>query len=470
MKRIVCIFLTALMLLTMLSVSVSAEEQAKKSYKVNWSELDYTAYGYDVIKTDFETYYRVTATDSLLSFASISSTKLRSYVVNERLKINNNTKYEYVFQVKNNYHHGFCGAVFAFANGLPYFVYGGFNNSSDSGHSGQCKIDIKKGLHSHDTRDCNTGFNATYITLATDSDEYVTLKVVYDGFKATLYGIADSASGAYVKIGNTITLPSDAEVAVGAYNRSNDSSTNLERTVSIKNATLYAMNDEAVKHFTPFTDAGEALIEYVEQIEAQYPRDDYEKESYSELVIALNDAKLLIEGGSITANQAESARNAIDDAILLLIPIAPDFTELDDIVAKAEELSADDYDEEAYASLMESVEEAYALSEAFDATQSQIDALTAVIRKKYAQLVGEDIGDGEENEDNGENGDSVTEPDNSDNAAGDDSSDSTTTESGSASEQATEKGGCRSVVVGSSLLSICALAGVSALVLKKKED
>ena len=65
MKKIICLTLTAVMILAMLSITAMAAEEHIVSYKVNWSELSYDAYGYDQPKDDMDTYYSVTKDENL---------------------------------------------------------------------------------------------------------------------------------------------------------------------------------------------------------------------------------------------------------------------------------------------------------------------------------------------------------------------------------------------------------------------
>ena len=459
MKKIICLTLTAVMILAMLSITAMAAEEPIVSYKVNWSELSYEAYGYDQLKYDMDTYYSVTKNENLLSFDAITGSKLRAYVATERFEISNDTKYEYVFQTKNNNDYGYSGAVFAFANGLPYFVYGGFNNKSDSAHSGQSCIDIRKGLHKHSTNDCETGFEKTYLTLALDSDGYVTLKVVYDGYQVTLYGLTDSANNEYEAIGNTITLPSDAKVAMGAFNRETDTSSGLERTASVRNATVYGMNNAAVQNMPSVVDAGTAFVAYVEQIEKAYLEIDYESESYADLLSALDYAKIIIEEGIFDEFDIAEARASIEEAIEMLELMEPDFSNIDE------------WDADAYEMLMSAVDEANALLDKTEIKQSEIDAAVTLIFERYKEIVPDavldtELPDDDKNEEDGENvGD-----ENANDVVGDATGNTVGDETQTGSSSAEDSGkGCKSALASSSALALLALVGTAVVVSKEKQ-
>lgn len=476
MKKIICLTLTAVMILAMLSITAMAAEEPIVSYKVNWSELSYEAYGYDQLKYDMDTYYSVTKDENLLSFDAITGSKLRAYVATERFEISNDTKYEYVFQTKNNNDYGYSGAVFAFANGLPYFVYGGFNNKSDSAHSGQSCIDIRKGLHKHSTNDCETGFEKSYLTLALDSDGYVTLKVVYDGYQVTLYGLTDSANNEYEAIGNTITLPSDAKVAMGAFNRETDTSSGLERTASVRNAIVYGMNNAAVQNMPSVVDDNTEFILYVESVEKEYLESDYESESYADFLSALDRAKALIEEENFDELEIAEARASIEEAIDMLELMEPDFSEIDEWIAKAYELDEAECDADAYEMLMSAVDEANLLLDKVEIKQSELDAAVALIFERYKEIVPDavldtELPDDDKDEEDGENvGDENVGDENANDVVGDATGNTVgdETQTGSSSAEASGKG-CKSALASSSALALLALVGTAVVVSKEKQ-
>ena len=309
MKKIICLALTVVMVFAMLSITASAADTAKVTYKVNWSTLYYEGCTFET-KYDIEDYFNITKEENLLSFSSKGDGKIRAYVALERFAVSADTKYEYVFQAKNNVDGGYSGAVFAYAEGLPYFVYGGFNNTVD----GKSEIDIRRGTHQEANATTDTNFTKTSVILDR-SEGYATFKVVYNGYSVTLYALVNSN---YTQVGNTITLPSNAYVAIGGYNRESDS--NMERTVSIRNAVVYGMNDAAAQNMSSVVDPADALLAYIAEVEGEYNRDDYTTESYVGLLDAITAAKELVEGGSYDEYDIDDAIAVIEEAVYMLVP------------------------------------------------------------------------------------------------------------------------------------------------------
>lgn len=429
MKKIICLALTVVMVFAMLSITASAADTAKVTYKVNWSTLYYEGYTFEK-KDDVETLLDVTKTENMLSFSDSdkNNDKFRAYVALERFAISADTEYEYVFQVKNNYDNGYSGAVFAFADGLPYFIYGGFNNKSNAANPGKSGINMKKATHENSDR-CNVaGFTETFITLDLDADGFETFKVVYKGFNVTLYGLV---SGSYTQIGNSITLPSNAYVAMGGYNRETKDDGSLERTVSIRNAVIYPMNSAAIQNMSSVLGASVVeLILDIEKKENEYKKEDYEEESYTELLNAITSAKALIEGGSYDEVDIEDAMLAIEDAVVMLIP-----------KADSDEGSDDE-----------------------NAGENAGDNAGENNGENAGDNAGENAGDNS-GENNGENAGNETEAPAETDPVG------TETNAPAGTDQViAPQGGCGSAILASSALTVVALIGTAAVVSKKKED
>ena len=457
MKKIISLALALIFVFTMLTVSASAADEAKLTYKVKWSSLSYSTYWYNQNEGDMDEHYTVTIKDNSIDCNGRSDNERRSYVANERVQISSDTKFEYVFQAKNHTYGGSAGVVFAFADGIPYFVYGSFDNSSDDA-IGQSDIRVQKGLNAHGSHDCETGFTRSYITVDLDSDGFGTYKVVIDGYTASFYALTNAASKQYDQIGGSITLPSDAVFALGLYNRENNSSG--ERTVMIRNAVVYAMNDAAARSLSVLSDGSAELLSYIARLEKEYPREDFETESFYEFLDSLTAAKKLIEDGDYSAVDIADAREAIDATIPLLEILTPDFTKLNEIIGKAKALKAADCNPIAYKMLMAAVADAEELLSADDLRQSQVNEAVAVILDRYKEI-----------DPNITVGDTPT-----DEPAGDvvgDASDNigyTDIVGSDAIVELPPKGGCGSAILASSALTVVALIGTAAIVSKKKEN
>ena len=221
-------------------------------YNVDWSKLSYNTYWYNQNEDDMLTHFYVTTTSNSITFSPKSiDTERRSYVSNVLYNITEDTEYEYIFQVKNTCDYRYCGVVFAFAEGLPYFIYGSFNNGGDPPNEGKCDIRIYKGLNYHENSErfkCETGYERSFITADLDADGYGTFKLVINGYNVTVYVLTDANNEIYTLIGNTITLPLDAKLAIGAYNREGYGDNEI-RTVSIKNTSIYARNEITANEF-----------------------------------------------------------------------------------------------------------------------------------------------------------------------------------------------------------------------------
>lgn len=451
MKRFISLAIAVIMIFALIPITISAADTPKSAYRIDWSELSYNTYWYNQNENDIGSHFTVSKTSNSISFTGKKGNERRSYVATNKVTLSSTTKYEYVFQAKNNRDYGYCGVVFAWAGGVPYFMYGSFNNVSDDPNDGMSDIRVQKGLNQHDSKNCSTGYTRSYRTVELDSDGYGTFKVVFDGYKAIFYGLTDIDKGTYELIGNAITLPSDAKIAFGAFNRENDGS--KERTVTIRNAVLYAMNDEAANNISALSDGSYELLAYIAQVEKDFPRENYDLETYTELVGALHDAKTLIEKGRFSASQIASARDAIDSAIDLLEYKSADCSKLEEIIEKAEALNADECNAVAYKMLMAIVDEAKLFLEDDDLKQSDVDDMAARVLERYREIVPEEEETEEETEESEE---IIEETENND-----ETSDST--------DMVIDKG-CKATTLGSAAACILALAGGSVLVFKKKED
>lgn len=325
MKKIICLVLIALMSFSVLSFSAFAIDSeavsAKATYKVEWSKHNYETYWYKNLMNDYTELFDVTLTENIISSAGKSTEKLRrTYISQEKFAINEQTEFEYVFEAKNNFEALYAGAVFAFAQDTPYIIFGAFDNRAESGEE-LSDIRLVKGLNKHDTLDCSTGFEQASLKVAVSDDGFGTFKIVYDGYDVSVYGLTDAQSGTYEKLGNTVTLPSDAKIAFGVFSYSANEVDDLERdrTLTVRNAVLYAMNDDAARVIDP--SYGEKQIAVMlEELKAAIDaaealkESDYTADSYQSLSEALKSANGLLDDTSVTAAQIEEAILGIENA------------------------------------------------------------------------------------------------------------------------------------------------------------
>ena len=222
------------------------------------------------------------------------------------------------------------------------------------------------------------------------------------------------------------------------------------------------MNDAAAAKLASMSDGSIELLDYIATIEKQYPAEDFDEETYSALVSAIDAAKKLVNDGTYTATQISAARSAIDSALVLLEYLEPDFTALEELIAKAEALNENDCDADAYSALMTSVDAAKALIEKEEVRQSEINAMEADLRAKYEAAAPEG---GESDTENApaESESTVLETPPATNV------DTGAVPQAPATDAVPEKGGCKSLVLGTSILAVAALLGVTAVTVKKKE-
>ena len=464
MKRIISAIIACLLVVAAFSFTASAEE-AKISYAVDWSSMSYKGYWYDELKTDSQ--YKLTSTATSLSASPLkgTNTERRAFVANKTFGITSDTKYEYVFQAKNDTNYKYCGVVFAFGGGIAYFVYGSFNNVADDPNDGNCDIRVQKGLDYQEGKSCGTGFTRSYIKAALDSEGYGTFKVVVEGYTASFYALTDATAGTYTPVGGSITLPSDAKIAFGAYYRGVETN-GTPKTLVVRNAVLTALNKAAAEKIIP---GAYDFVDYVGKVETDYLEADYTKESFAALTDALKTAKELINNRDFDTAKVSSAKSAIDRAVILLELQDTDFTALESLVSKAKLVKETDCDPDAFADMSASLEKAQAILDAGEATQSEVDAILAELEAKFDAL---DLDEGiftDEEKDTGAESDSGSGSGfESDSAQVSLSTGYGTDSVGMDTNSNTKTKGCGASIAFSSLLAAVAVGAI--FVFKKKED
>jgi hypothetical protein len=228
----------------------------------------------------------------------------------------------------------------------------------------------------------------------------------------------------------------------------------------IRNAVVYAMNDAAARSLSVLSDGSAELLSYIARLEKEYPREDFETESFYEFLDSLTAAKKLIEDGDYSAVDIADAREAIDATIPLLEILTPDFTKLNEIIGKAKALKAADCNPIAYKMLMAAVADAEELLSADDLRQSHVNEAVAVILDRYKEI-----------DPNITVGDTPTDETTGD-VVGDASDNIGYTDivGSDATVELPPKGGCGSAILASSALTVVALIGTAVIVSKKKEN
>ena len=477
MKKIISAFLAIVMIAAALSITASAaSEKPKAAYRVNWSELSYTSYWYNEKKNDMSSNFTVTKTANSITSTAKSGCERRAYYSKEMYEITSDTKYEYVFQAKNNRDYGYCGVIFAHANNLAYFMYGSFNNISDDPNDGKSDIRVVKGLNQHDSKSCGTGYTRSYITADIDSDGYGTFKVVINGFTASFYALTDAANGTFTPVGNSITLPDGAKVALGVFNREGSGSS--QRTVSVRNAVLYAMNDAAAQNISSVSDGSYELLSYIDEVLKNYPEVDYEASSYKAILDIAKEAETAVSNGSITKARATELKSELDSALIALELKEADIAALEEAIEKAEAIDETKYTVVSYKMLLNAIDNANELLGDPEVRQSEIDAAVALINTRCKDLIPLDGVIPEEDDEIDDGGEDNSGEDNSGEEDSDSNMDSCIDElpsdTGTPADTSSEtlpilpKPGCKSSVAVSALAAVAIIG--TALVLKKKED
>ena len=446
MKKIIAILVAAMLLVTSLLVAVPASAAAVKTYNVNWSALDYDSYGggngvgLKYSESDYEEMFEVTKTENSITSKRVMGQEARFYVATTKFALTDSTEYEYVFKVKNNTATYYAGMPYAISGETVYMIYGSFNNTSDD-YNGQ-KSELRFSMGSFDWEYPSTS-NRTFPALDLDSQGYSTIKVVYSGFTAKIYGLV---GGSFVKQGQDIELPSDAYIALGVYSR--DADGGKDRTLSVKDAVVSGMNQAAADNMIiKGSNGASALKDEVTKIEREYLEVDYTAESYAAVKSALETAKTVANDANSTADDVNEAKTALQDAVLALELKEADTTKLEEAIAKAEALKEVEWTDITYKMVTSAVNTAKALLDKAGVKQSEIDAATSDIEGRIDALVPS----GEVAEPEGDEGDATDAP------ADGGATDAPATQAPATQAPAAAKGGCGSSIA-ISALAIVAIA------------
>lgn len=463
MKKIISLLIAVTILLGAFSINALAAESTslKKQacYRIKWSDTSFYTYAYNEKKTDgnYEKYFDVEKTSRYIYSTGTTSYEGsgggRAYVSQRMFAINDSTQYEYIFKAKNNIDQEYAGIVFAFGGGLPYIMYGSFNNTGASPNVGVSSFKLTKGFHASSSKDCSTGYNERFLKIALDDEGFGHYKIVYNGFKVSVYAITDIEDGVYSQLGSSITLPSDSKVALGVYARTEAEANGPNRTVNLSDCLLYAMNSEAKQNLASYDDGTSRLSNLIQEAKTNYNASDNTGATYRELMREVTAAEELLATWSFSADEISAAEKSLDDALDQMEVKKADTTKLQEAIASFEKLHAMEYTELSYKMVLQAVTEGKELLNKKNARQTRVDDATASILERIEMLIPS----------------GYIAPPESDTDIVDGTDTGNESSSGTDSQILYEKG-CKSIIFGSSALGILVLAGASAFVLKKKED
>ena len=343
MKRILSLLIVVAMLAAgavLMIPASAATTRDTKTYTPDWLQHKNNQM-FEAFKSDgsyfdlgsFWNYFSVTRETNLLS-AGLSSKLTEgvtapesTYLSKIRFDITETTKYEYTLKVKSNVtsrnSNNFAGVPFAISSdNVAYTAYGNFNNTNAFASAPSATqsfiITIHGGYKNRypSVDDSYMSDSKYFETLELDSEGFASLKIVYEGLDVTVY--AKNSSGTFVQMGQTVTLAEGSQVAFGLFSR--DSSTKANRTVSIKDAKITALNEESVEYmedgeagYNNNNNSGEddrdlsALEDLLYDIEINYLEEDYTPESWAYLESAIHQAELMIDDTSYSQDDVDIA-------------------------------------------------------------------------------------------------------------------------------------------------------------------
>ena len=468
MKKIISVLVVVALLAVGVIAALPTSAAAVKTYNVDWSALDYNTYaGSDGVGANigdgsvYESMFDVEKTTSSIKSKRVSGNSGAFYVATTTFALTSTTQYEYTFKVKNNNATLYAGVPYAIEGDTVYMIYGSFNNTSDAYNGTKSELRFSKG--SFDWEYPGTD-NKVFPALTLDGSGFSTLTVKYDGLSVSFYAGS-------TKLGQTITLPTGSKLAMGVYSR--DAEGGKDRTLTVKDAVVSAMNDEAAAYLNVDTNRIGELKTLVNACKTDYANEaDYTTASYGAYKTALTAAEAVIaKGATATKAEVSSAKKALEAAMIGLELATLDFTALDEAIAKAEALKAVEYTEISFKMVTDAVAEAKALKEKADAKQSDVVAMVETINGRIESLVPSgEIAPPEEDADGDADADApATDAPAADGSATD--APIVPAESGSATAPtpAAKKGGCGGAVATTAVVvGLVATLG-TALVVKKKD-
>ena len=479
MKKIISVLIVAVMLVTCLLATIPTSA-ATKTLELKWNTFEYEARkenGSVYSATNFAKEITITKDATKLSAKRIGGDECRSYISTTKLTITATTKYTYEVMAKNNTSLKYSGIPFAIgSDGKVYFLYGSFENKNDTSgapNATSAYMVPAKGAFNSKILGGKSETNSIFFKKITVTDGFASLKFEYNGFDVKIY--TKNSSGSYEQIGQTVTLPAGSKLAFGVHTR--DGGTSSDRSATIKNGKITALNDESVGYLTPNTNnnnnnttndkvdnGADDLKAKIAKAEVQYTDADYTADTIATLKTAITNAKKVVENTASTAAQVTAANDALEAAISGLKTKSADTSKLKELISKAKALKKDDWSTISYTMLMKAVESAEEIVDKTGVMQTEIDNTLTTLQARMDSLVASD-----------KKADSTekvpTIGDSTDNNVG--VEDVTVAASESASDNASievpAKEGCGSAIVTTAVV-VSIVAGLgTALVVKKKD-
>lgn len=406
MKKIISILVVAMLLATCVFAAIPAS--AAKELTIDWSKLNYTVYnenGVELSESSIYESFNVTKTQDSLSMDRIGGgIQANSYISTSQFAITSTTKYTYEIMAKNNNTQKYSGVTFAIdPKGSVYFVYGSFDNNNDTdetNHAGESYIISAKA--DFDVKYPNSTGNEKadmYFAKLQQTNGFASLKFVYDGLNVTIY--AKNTSGLYVQMGEVVTLPEGSKVALGVYSRDNKDGGN--RTTTVKGAKIIADNTEAENNLVLGESNGASELKAeIARAKQDYNEADYTEDSFAALKSAISDAESIANNAGSSASDIAVVAAALKSAIEGLEFKEVDKSALEDAIAEAEALNAEEWTKITYGVLADAIKAGKDVLEKEDAKQSEVDKAVDSIMSKIDGLVPSGEVADEEDETDGE--------------------------------------------------------------------
>lgn len=465
MKKIISVLVIAVMLATCLIAALPASA-ATQTLTLAWNSFGYEVRGENGNKmelTDISDDIKIDKSATTLSANRTGYTvPSNSYISTSQFLVTSTTKYTYEVMAKNNVENRYAGVPFAIdPDGYVYFVYGSYDNSNDTAgapNTTSSYLVPAKGDFDNKVLNGKSETDAAFFKTLRLDGGFASLKFEYNGLDVKI--MAKDSSGNYVQVGDAVTLPTGSKVAFGIFTR--DAEGNGNRTMTVKNGKITALNDEAVKNLTPTEDNGaDDLKIEIAKAEKEYTDTDYTADTMATLKKAIADAKAVAESATSTKAQVSAAAEALKTAISGLKLKSADTSKLKAAIEKAEALKEEEWTAITYKMLMNAVDAANDILDKTGATQTEIDAALANIEAKTAALVSSGV--------EAETEKKPVESDDNTTIGAISTSDATESETGAPSAEVPVKKGCGSAVAATAVVvSIVATLG-TALVAKKKD-
>ena len=282
------------------------------TYNVDWKALvdagKMAASDNNKVIENFASMYTPVADANSLTLTKVagSGSDGATYYSTDMFVLSETTYYEYVVTAKNSSATAYGGIVFAYdTEGYPYMIIGSTDNKSDDGEISEFRVQKgKNGNYAPGIPD--RGFLKLAIT-----DGFGTIKVVYDGYNVSVYGLTDATNGTYELVPNTsFTLPEGSKIALGTFARAH-------RTNIIKNAVLTAGNRESAAILAGASTEKVALAAALDDAYGISIFTDYTEASVEAFNTAVLNAEAAFADETTTDEAFVAAKEAVETALVV---------------------------------------------------------------------------------------------------------------------------------------------------------